>query len=167
MSSIDLEKLKRSIDINKKEWNNRFSTNCYAYALGLDIPDDDIYFPGIIGGDKSLILDCNVFSYDKLINNLILDFMALDLDYRESSSTDIISDFEWKIALLVSEKQGFCDEFHFLRQHKNGIWYHKPGWIFPVTNLDDAGKIITDPSKNHFDYTSYKGCYVLKKKRNR
>ena len=96
---------------------------------------------------------------------MILDFNALDLDYRESSSTDIVSDIEWKIALLVNENKGICDEFHFLRQHESGIWYHKPGWIFPVTNLDDAGKIITDPSKSHFDYSSYKGCYVLKKKR--
>ncbi len=166
MSSIKVDDLKKSIDVSKREWKNIFSTNCYAYALGIDVPNDDIYFPGIIGGDKSLILN-NGFSYSKLIQNLILDFNALDLDYRESSSTDTVSDIEWKIALLINESHGICDEFHFLRQYEDGIWYHKPGWIFPVTNLDDAGKIITDPSKSHFDYSSYRGCYVLKKKRNR
>ena len=44
-----------------------------------------------------------------------------------------------KIALVIRE-----DDYHWYRQNKDGKWSHKPG-EFPVTNLDDAEGLITDP----------------------
>ena len=44
-----------------------------------------------------------------------------------------------KIALVIRE-----DDYHWYRQNKDGTWSHKPG-EFPVTNLDDADGLITDP----------------------
>jgi hypothetical protein len=36
--------------------------------------------------------------------------------------------------------------YHFYRRHEeSGVWYHKPGFHYPVTNLDGSGKIIEDP----------------------
>ena len=44
--------LKGKININKKHWYHFIKTNCYAYALGLDINEDRImkkaYQPGVI-----------------------------------------------------------------------------------------------------------------------
>ena len=44
-----------------------------------------------------------------------------------------------KIALVIRE-----DDYHWYRQNKDGTWSHKPG-EFPVTNIDDAEGLITDP----------------------
>lgn len=39
---MELDELRRHIILNNCEWKNILTTNCYAYALGLDIPQEKI-----------------------------------------------------------------------------------------------------------------------------
>jgi len=65
---------------------------------------------------------------------------------------------KYKIALIADPN----DDYHFLRQNRDGTWSHKPGNT-PATNLDFAGKVITDPEKalfvnddfNYSDFCNY------------
>ena len=41
---IHLKDLKKEINITKKDWMHRNQTNCYAYALGLDIIEQRICY---------------------------------------------------------------------------------------------------------------------------
>lgn len=53
------------------------------------------------------------------------------------------------VALFISP----MIDFHFYRKGRDGLWSHKPG-INPVTNLDQDGKMITDPR------TASRGVYT-------
>lgn len=166
---MSLEDIRNSINIDKKEWINVYDTNCYAYALGLDIPQyricDYAYNPGVIGNSKvNLITSSDIFSYNDLIHNMILDFEALGIDYREVDCLDRISDNEWKIALFISKTYGGLDDFHFLRQHNDDIWYHKSG-IWNVTSYDDYNRLITNPKDCFLEHRTYNKCFSLKLKK--
>lgn len=56
----------------------------------------------------------------------------------------------YKIALIADPD----DDYHFLRQNRDGTWSHKPGNT-PVTNKDFSGRIITDPEKANFTSGDY------------
>ena len=163
---MSLQELRSSIDIGKMEWTSGHNTNCYAYALGLDIPQYKIkygaYEPGVIANSKIDFFSKEVFSYNDLINNLYLDFNALGIVFREISPLDKISSNEWKIALFITwYNQNLLEDFHFLRQHNDGIWYHKNGFYGDVSNYDDHGKIITNPKKCFLKYREYNKCLSL------
>ena len=38
------EQLNEHINVKKSIWFSKYSTNCYAYALGLDIPEKNICY---------------------------------------------------------------------------------------------------------------------------
>ena len=49
------------------------------------------------------------------------------------------------------------ENFHFIRQDANGLWSHKPG-VKCITNADNDGNLITDPSRQDFSpYTEFCG----------
>ena len=39
---MSLLELRNSINLDKKNWKHIFTTNCYAYALGLDVREQNI-----------------------------------------------------------------------------------------------------------------------------
>ena len=76
---------------------------------------------------------------------------------------------EWKIAIFTeydysNQKQDYLDDYHFLRQSKNGIWYHKIGWESFPTNKDSNYKVIKDVSNCYIAHYDFKKCLKLKLK---
>ena len=174
MSSLKLStyEIKQLISLKEDYWEYNFDTNCYAFALGLDIRENDIinnaYQPGIIG---STIYDIPA---KRLINmsyeeRIILDMKALKIQFSEALSTEetkfnfIKNSVEktWIIALFSNNK-----DFHFARKNYDGKWYHKIGYFGIPTSYDSNHKVITDiDSCSILDYQyikSYKLQYKIK-----
>lgn len=170
MERIELRKslfeLRHSIDLAKNIWINNDSTNCYAYALGLDIPEDDItkfaYEPGVISGGKDIV--GRKFTYEEFMRRMIADFNALGIDYGSIQPGDPIKDGEWKVALFLRYSRVGFDNFHFLRQKEDGVWYHKLGYNGEVSMVDSFGHLITDPTECEIFSGEYDSCFRLKLK---
>lgn len=169
MLKIDLNELKGQIQIFPKNWYNLYETNCYAYALGIDIREDDIcsfaYQPGIISETIDLP-NLDYFSYDDLIKAVESDLDVLDINYREIKPNDDTFDNEWKIALMVEYLDDNCSDsylenFHFLRSNKNNIWIHKDSYLGQISKKDDSYNNITDPRSCDMCLYKYKKCYAL------
>lgn len=164
--------IRSQIQIKPKEWINLETTNCYAYALGLDINENDIceyaYQPGSISSKvANLIIHFNYFLYSVLIKNIEKDFETLGISYKEIEPDDEIQDDEWKIALFVEfYDKYFMDDlisdFHFLRANSNGVWTHKHGYCNSPKKKDDSNKIITDLKECDLTLYEYRKCYALR-----
>ena len=135
---MSLQEIRDSIDLNKTIWKNIGDTNCYAFALGLDVVEESIiehaYIPGVMSGSSIKLCNDNEFDnsfkYDDFINNLYMDLNFLGISYREIYSDEKITDDEWKIAIYTSPHiLGGCDDFHFLRLCNDGYWHHTPRYI--------------------------------------
>lgn len=165
---MSLKEIRDSISLTPHSWINLEDNNCYAYALGLDINELDIFplafQPGVISDAPNSLWMCNRFGYYDLTSSVFSDLKALEIDYREISPLDQIEDDEWKISLFVNELCGTLISFHFLRQLPNGIWYHKDGYNGEVKNCDSNGNIILNPEECFFNYFKYYKCYSLKLK---
>lgn len=166
---ISLQNLRNMIDVNKTNWVNMDSTNCYAYALGLDIPNYNIidyaYAPGVISNSSIFLPSYKLFTYDMLLNNIYSDLEALGVDIREIRPLDTISEEEWKIALFTVGDYGYLKDYHFLRQHKDNIWYHKNGYRGTILPYDSNGIIIRNPEDCHFNRRCYDKTFALKLKK--
>lgn len=154
--------LREYIDLESNIWINTRTTNCYAYALGLDIGEEKItkhaYTLGVLWGisNNLNIRKLNILSYEE---RLLLDLITLKLDYKEIDPNYICKENEWKIAYMESKY-----DYHFLRQKKDGIWYHKLGyWTNPI-NIDSKNEIITNPENIILKDYKYIKTYCLKKK---
>lgn len=158
------------IDLNKVNWVNRYSTNCYAYALGLDVPQyeigDYVYAPGVMSSSPIFLPDYRVFTLDMLVKNLYRDFKYLGIEHRIINPDDKISEDEWKIALFVTlayfNSKEKIDDYHFLRQREDGTWYHKNGFEGIVSNRDRLFKEIIDPSDCKLNDRDYVRTLALK-----
>ena len=168
---MDLEFVRNNIDIHRKHWKHIFTTNCYAYALGLDIKEKDIkpfaYQPGVMGGYLYSVNSSKYFAYSSLIEGIFADMKKLNIEIREINTTDRVSADEWKIALFtVFHAVEFYSEwlsgFHFLIEKEDGIWYHKPGYYKLPTNKDYDNCIITDPKNCYLGNKEFRKCYSLR-----
>lgn len=172
-----MNQLKMSIDnINnlmkfncRGSWNNLINTNCYAYALGIDIPEDKIfnnaYQPGTIG---SIIfnIQSNDLSKMSLEEKLYIDFKALNISYGDCSEFETSFDkfesdciiYQWIIALFLN-KDG---NYHFMRKSWDNIWWHKRGHNleYPI-NYDDNFEIIYNPKECKIIDYEYIKCIKL------
>lgn len=159
---MELDELKQSINLSNMGWININDTNCYAYALGLDVPQNEIctcaYELGNIYYFYNNVKRCFRYHEELLLN----DFKTLGLLYREASLDEEINDDEWKIAYFDSIYE--CG-YHFFRQIENGIWWHKYDWKYAPTCLDDKGLIIEDPTHCNINYRGlvYQKSYILKR----
>lgn len=171
---MSLQQLRDSINVNKKYWQHILSTNCYAYSLGMDVKESDIkyysYQPGIMSCARRYTPAKHIFSYQELLDYIYSDLEFLGIEFREIDSKEFVSKEEWKIALFTSfltqeDDVEWLYGFHFLRQHENGIWYHKPGWYRFPTNRDSNFSLIKDPKECFLKGKEYKKCYSLKLKK--
>ncbi len=141
ISAIDLEKLK---------YDYPYETNCYAFALGLDIPEKNIipyaYQPGTISNADFKLYENANFKLDDIIRNVYSDLDYLHISYRKIDFKDDLLDDEWKIALFTSfAYRDSFSEFHFLRQLQgNSLWYGKEGYNDIITNENYLGKKMVD-----------------------
>jgi len=167
MLNMTLNEIKGKITLYPENWDNTYTTNCYAYALGLDIPEFKIckgaYQPGSISMEFNPLVFDQYFNYNTLIENLENDLKMLDISYREVEPNEKIEDNEWKISVFTDN----CDDeriidFHFLRQNSDGVWFHKNGFSGKISNKDRSGKIITDVTKCYLAGYKYKKSYALK-----
>lgn len=167
MLKMSLNEIRGKIQINPEYWINLFETNCYAYALGLDLVQSDIckgaYQPGTISG-KYTLWDKENFTYNELIAGIESDLSALMINYQEVDFNYDTNDDEWKIAVYTKQSgyEQFSD-FHFLRTTRGGIWMHKDGFMGSPTKKDYLGNIIKNPVDCFMCSYEYKKCYVLKK----
>lgn len=92
-----------------------------------------------------------------------LDFQSIELFYEEIDLYDkIIDPDEWKFAFFENPDD---NEFHFYREAKNGIWFHKLGWLNSPTCICQ-NKIIKDPiiaAQEEYEGYEYQRCYRLRK----
>ncbi len=153
---MDHTKIKYLISLREEYWENNFDTNCYAFALGLDIPENEIvkkaYQLGVIGAIVKQI-PMEILKKLSFEERLILDLEVLDINWQ-TSTIDDSSDFKigndytdlWWIISLLSNGENF----HFIRKSYDGIWYQKWGYFAPVINFDFDKKIITNPNEANF-----------------
>ena len=123
MLKMSLNEIRGKIQMYPENWVNMYSTNCYAYALGLDIRQSDIcdyaYQPGTIS-ETTNIFKSKYFSYDMLIKGIESDLELLQIAYRNVEEDEKLALNEWKIALFVDKYHGSLIDFHFLRQMEYG-----------------------------------------------
>lgn len=169
MLNMSLNEIRGKIQIYPENWVNKYTTNCYAYALGLDVRESDIckhaYQPGTISGTTN-IHELKYFFYDMLIEGIESDLDVLGISYREVLEKEKLELNEWKIALFIDKYHGSLIDFHFLRQKENGIWLHKNGYMGTISKKDYIEDIITVPSEAELFPYIYKKCYALKLKNN-
>ena len=55
-------------------------------------------------------------------------------------------------------------DYHFLRQHSDGTWYHKNGFSGDISNYDFQGQIITNLKECYIPCRTYKKCLSRKLK---
>lgn len=155
-------------------WENDWDTNCYAFALGLDVPEDEIvkdaYKLGKIGAvvKKIPLEELRRMTLDE---RLRLDLEVLGVDCKECSlddetyikRTNNYVYYNWIIALLTNG-----EGFHFIRKTYDGIWYQKWGYFASPINFDFDHKIIEDPERANFrDYKLVRAYKLRQKKKNR
>ena len=165
---MSLEDIRKAIDVCKywDAWKNMDSTNCYAYALGLDIEENSIcynaYQPGVISGRILNYSDLNNLDVEDILNGIYSDLNALGISYREVFPNARLSSGEWVIALLASRTGSKIDGFHFLRKNGGFLWYHKDGYDGIIKNTDNKGNHIFSPDKCYFKGMEYISSYSLK-----
>ena len=134
---INPRDLQKEINITKKDWIYRGQTNCYAYALGLDIIEQKIcykaYQVGTIGKKYYEISD-KVFDLLSIEKRLYLDLESIGIIYHEIDPTEKINPNSWNISLFSSD---VYYDFHFLRKTPENSWTHKIGWFELPKNKDD------------------------------
>lgn len=169
MLRMDLNEIKGKIQMYPENWQNLKETNCYAYALGLDISENKIcnfaYQPGMISETLNLP-NMDHFSYQNLVKGVESDLEYLGLSYREIDPKDDIQLDEWKIALMIEncndDSEDELDNFHFLRTNKNNNWVHKCSYLDPISKKDNLQQTIEDPRECELSPYQYKKCYALK-----
>lgn len=168
---LSLEQLRLLINPDIIKINNYRDINCYAYALGLDIRESEIlnnaYEPGTISGANKLKF--KEFTYEELLYWIYEDLKLLNIEFSDTYPNEQVDINEWKIALFTEKLyktpySEYLSDYHFLRQYKNGIWYHKIGWDSYPTNKDSDNKIIEDIENCNIKYYTYKKCLKLKLK---
>ena len=166
-SSLEIEKLyleflKEEIKLgtNYPNYQDDFEDyhfgNCYTYALGLPsfksfieqfthLVADDI-FPFNIG----FMVRAQCYEnreLEKLLQNFDLDCDALGIQVYETHHLEQNTHGGYKIAFYVSYCRGTINDFHFIRQNRDGIWSHKMGY-FSDPQLTFFAPIL----ENHYEH---------------
>ena len=162
------DQIRNSITLYDQEWVNNINTNCYAFALGLDVSEWDItpnaYQPGMMFA-KTFDQPYDEVKELPYEERLLLDLELLKIDCKEANPSEkprcIKDRVSWLISMFESE-----EDVHFLRKNSNGVWWHKQGYIFSSpTNKDQYRKIILDPRDCTLGNYEYKKTYRLSFKR--
>ena len=135
------------------EWKNIESSNCYAFALGLDVDEDEICPYAYRIGNIFLQNKWSLWRSDpdnkiREIEEFILDdFETLGIEckiFRDKDKRQYLQELEhpndcWDILLFV-HRSG-C--YHFVRVGSNGLLYHKVGWreVPKLTDFEEIQRI--------------------------
>lgn len=115
--------------------------NCYDYAINhLDPKQKSKSQPGLTY--MANYMPGDTYSCRNMHDRLMLDHPEM---YKTTFKEDCRPGF-YKIALVVDPD----DDYHFLRQDRNGTWSHKPG-PNAVINTDFSGNPIYIPHPDYID----------------
>lgn len=135
MFEINEKNIKSLISLKEDYWENNFTTNCYAFALGLDIPEDEIcknaYQLGFIACKKFSLQIKDVLKLN-LEERFLLDLKALKIAYYEIEEEQTAGWYYlgnyvchyWDVVLYLNGK-----DFHFSRTNYDGELYNKVGYF--------------------------------------
>jgi len=171
--NLSVEELKDRITSSVEYWEYNFGTNCYAFALGLDILEHEItknaYQLGVIGAVLNNIPFQNLegMTFEQ---RMILDLDALNISYSTSDFCDctnykiyydkngnaIEEEYYWIIALFSNE-----NDFHFLRKAFDGSWWHKRGCFGCPIDFDSDRNKIVSPKECNIEGYKYVKTYRL------
>ncbi len=169
---LNIEEIKSHICLRKnRTWKYFEDSNCYAYALGLDYPEDGFFLHAYQLGAFAAMQklgyipeDLGFYPYEGRLEN---DLKTLKIKYTEiepeADSYYVINkekgtiDYYWSIALF----DGSMD-FHFLRKGFDGKWYHKQGYFLKPIDHDNNDRKILDPRKCNLGNYEYVKTYQLK-----
>jgi hypothetical protein len=104
-----------------------YNYNCYAYALQLRIPliayEDINYQPGFLTNATP----CNkVYDQQSLLTGFLSDCEFLGLKAEETETDSPLMKSAYKI--MVCHYDPAIQDFHFVRQNKDGNWSHIESW---------------------------------------
>lgn len=135
-----------------QRWNDnsvvQWSTNCYAYACNdpmnhaaLSKPQ-----PGQLAGAMAAQMEASAVRYAVMADDLTRGAQQLQrliplVRLRGEKTPDAVNVPGYYLIALVTAPN---TDYHWLRQDRDGMWSHKPGWS-AATNRDSAGKLIFDP----------------------
>ncbi|NMA51240.1 MAG: hypothetical protein GX951_05295 [Mollicutes bacterium] len=134
MLKMSIEEIKDNIYLKEKDWRYFQDTNCYAFALGLDIPEKHIcksaYQPGTIYAKASNISPITLWKLS-VFERLVLDLKTLGISIEEIKKyeTPICQRFgdlrylSWSVLMFLSSY-----DFHFARINSNGKLFDKMGY---------------------------------------
>ncbi len=164
---IDISSLNYKTD-DKKIWVNYKDTNCYAYALGLDYPEERICHNaynviGSIATQKYPNISEDDLDRVNPIIRLELDLDFLNLKYKEVDPNYVLSAPDtWLIAFFSCPEDE--RDFHFARKTNNDCWTHKQGWIYRPTPNDDCNLPMTDIELADVCGYRLEKCFRIKRK---
>ena len=135
------------------EYSDSEEYNCYAHALGLQ---EWKY----VGGKRGAVKD---FSLDNVAKMVEDDLDAMGWSIRPIDSYDSpIEEHEFRIALATGP-----EDYHFMVQHCDGTWSHKPGYL-PTISLGgknpsqvtwDAYGVLMLPDGRSITYVAWENYY--------
>jgi hypothetical protein len=87
-------------NVKVSKWRNTLTTNCYAYALGLDIPEKEIIDGAYSSiGKMGLAYNRTLGSYEKnkmpFVDKLEYDLDFLKIKFKETDPYVLLKDNEW------------------------------------------------------------------------
>lgn len=128
--------------------------NCYRYAMAdMNTKYKGKPQPGMLSGQPHLTkaqLTCaNIIRYAKL------DYPDI-LDCPDAITPCPCGYFKVYLMLADKERNQHDNDYHWIRQDRNGFYSGKPGST-PITSLDAAGKYIANPDRSNFNYSAAGG----------
>ena len=155
MLNMSVENIRKLVgqQITYENWHNNFTTNCYAFAMGFDVSEEDICYHAYgLGYISSNILGTKPWNFRTAKGaerQLLYDFKSLGLTWKSSTDRERFliprpieqEENSWDILFFIKDYERRFD-IHFARVDKDGVISHKPGWIlYPrPTTVEDIEK---------------------------
>lgn len=128
--------------ISAQDWKNSNNTNCLAFALGLDVSNND--FQVLFGNFAGISGMNNILSGENISKEIIIEIFkktcsTIGLKCRVLTSLNLASKDEYVIGIfglypIVPKSfdyygtKTYSYDFHFVRRDLDGTWVHKPSF---------------------------------------
>lgn len=180
---MNIEELKHKVEFNPEKWRWNDKTNCYSYALGLDVPDWLISrkIPPYYLGYLYIIYETYFNTWQKALNflenysyneRIELDLKTIDtgfsqIDYNDKlrnanerkivyfKCKDKYAKTELRYGKNLARSTKLWHSFHFYVQDYDGIWKHKNGYkdVPTIVKYDPFEYIKYDQSSYEYQCT--------------
>ena len=146
-----------------EKWNKtievRETHNCFSYAMNVNDPKQMARCRGVKECDTPFHQPGAAAKYPPFSSDKPKTCPNMFARIKGDNANIMISNFKKKcpkgfskIALVIDQS----DDYHFLRQDKDGYWSQKSG-ARPVTNLDANGHRIWDPQLCDLNFSRNEG----------